>query len=365
MNLNDNMSESRGKLKIFLGAAAGVGKTYAMLSEAQRRKSRGEDLVIGIVLTHGRAETAKLAQGLECVPMQKISYREQTFEEMDVDAVLARHPKMVLVDELAHTNVPGARHPKRWQSVLEILDKGIDVLSTLNIQHLESLNDKIFDLTGVSVKETIPDSVLGMADEAVLVDVSAETLIDRLKSGQIYSQDKIQKALENFFRPENIEGLRGIAFRLAADDVYKKLQETFQKKFSGFQANERTVVFIRPEKDFIKLIRKAYSFAQKLLSDFWVVFIQYPGRVLNDEERKNLEEFELMARNFGGNFEVLENESLPDGMAEFIGKNAISYAIIGQPKKFRLDSILKGSLLSRLLNKTGRADIIVIADFKS
>lgn len=362
--LASEKTELRGKLKIYLGAVAGVGKTYAMLEEAHRRKSVGEDIAIGIVVTHGRAETAKLTEGLETVPMQKITYRDQVFEEMDVDAVLARRPKCVLVDELAHTNIPGTRHPKRWQSALEILEAGIDVLSTLNIQHLESLNDKIFDITGINVRETLPDSVLEMADEAVLVDVSSETLISRLKNGKIYSQDKIQPALENFFRAENIDGLRGIAFRIAAEDVYEKLQDAYRKKFATLQPKDQTAVFIKPEKDYVKLIRKAYSFIKKIISDLWVVYIRYPGAVLNPEEKKNLEEFELMTRNFGGYFKIIENESVAEAIAGFIDENDITYAIIGQPASLNLESIFAGPLINRIIKKTGRADVVVVADFK-
>jgi hypothetical protein len=209
----------RGHLKVFLGYAPGVGKTFSMLAEAHRRAARGEDIVIGFVETHGRRETAELVEGLERVPLKRLAYRGKEFEELDTDAVIARRPEWVLIDEMAHTNVPGTRHDKRWQSVEEIQAAGINVVSTVNIQHFESLNDTVYDITGVRVQETLPDAVLDQADEVVLVDLTTAALLNRLRRGVVYDLDKIPGALSNFFKRENLVALRELALRKTAEEV--------------------------------------------------------------------------------------------------------------------------------------------------
>lgn len=215
----------RGRLRIYLGAVAGVGKTYSMLGEAWRRKQRGQDVVIGFVESYGRAETTEQIRDLEIVPRRRLPYRGATFEEMDVDAVLARRPEIALVDELAHTNVPGSRNPKRWQDVVELLDAGIDVISTLNIQHLESLNDVVERITGVPQRETIPDQVVRAAEELQLVEMAPEALRRRLAHGDIYPPDKVDAALANFFRPGNLGALRELALLWLADRVDEDLHD--------------------------------------------------------------------------------------------------------------------------------------------
>ncbi|MFA5114416.1 MAG: sensor histidine kinase KdpD, partial [Candidatus Margulisiibacteriota bacterium] len=212
------MENKRGKLKIFLGAVAGVGKTFKMLSEAHRRISRGEEIVIGLIESHGRPATAALLKGIEQVPLKAIDYRGTTFYEVDTHAIIARHPQYVLIDELAHTNVPGTIHVKRWQSIEAVLAAGINVITTLNVQHIESLNDAIFQLTGVRVKETVPDSVVDNADEIELVDLTPEALINRLERGDVYKGEKVPQALANFFRKENLAALRELALRRTADE---------------------------------------------------------------------------------------------------------------------------------------------------
>src|ERR1700730_17045122 len=236
--------KTRGTFKLFLGYAPGVGKTYAMLSEGTRRHSRGEDVVIGIVETHGRKAITELAQKLEAVPRRKLEYKGTTFEEMDVDAIIARHPQVVLVDELAHTNVPGSKHAKRYQDVLEILDAGIHVVTTLNIQHLESLNDLVASITGVRVRETLPDWILDQADEVELIDISPAALRQRMKHGNIYPAARIETALNNFFREGNLTALRELALRRTADKTETQLQQymTEHRIEQAWPAQQRVLV---------------------------------------------------------------------------------------------------------------------------
>ena len=216
--------EERSRLKVFVGAAPGVGKTYAMLQAARERVREGVDVVVGVVETHGRPETEALLQGLESVPRQVVAYRGHTLHEMDLDAILARRPDLVLVDELAHTNAPGCRHPKRWLDVEELLDAGINVYTTVNIQHLESLNDVVAQITGVRVRETIPDRVLDRADEVKLIDLSPEELIQRLQEGKVYVPEAAERALRNYFQPANLTALRELALRETAEHVDEQMQ---------------------------------------------------------------------------------------------------------------------------------------------
>ncbi len=264
-NPDEHVARNRGKLKVFLGAVPGVGKTFKMLAEAQRRFSRGEDIVIGIIESHGRPATARMAEGLEQVPLKHMNYRGRDFAEMDTAAVIARKPEWVLVDELAHTNIPGTVHPKRWQSVEEILNAGINVISTVNIQHTESLNDIVFDITGVRVRETLPDSVIDNAHEVELVDLTPDALINRLKRGDIYKAEKIPLALSNFFRKGNIVALRELALRKTADEVDDQLREYMEehKMAQGKSAREDILVCVTPRPLAQKLIRRGYRMARR------------------------------------------------------------------------------------------------------
>jgi two-component system sensor histidine kinase KdpD len=362
MEMETDNNKPKGKLKIFLGAAAGVGKTYSMLSEAHRRKGRGEDIVTGIVVTHNRAETEKMTHGLESVPLKKIDYRDQSFEEMDTQAVIARNPETVLVDELAHTNIPGSCQVKRWQSVKEILDAGINVLSTLNVQHLESLNDRVFEITGVRVRETIPDSILDEADEVSLVDVTADTLINRLRRGEIYGKEKIKTALENFFRPENLNGLREIALRIAADEVDERLQDYLKEKYERHNPGEKAAVFVKMKKEHIKIIRRAYRFFRRLDADFQVVNIRYPGSSLSIQEQELIAEFEAFSANLGGAFRQIEGESIPDLISEYIDRHSLTFIVIGKSKtKSLINNILNNQLTNRIVKIAKKVDVIVVS----
>ena len=265
----------RGQLKVFLGYAPGVGKTFSMLSEAHRRVSRGEDLVIGFAETHGRAEVAELVTGLEQVPLKRLEYRGKQFEELDTAAVIARRPEWVLIDELAHTNVPGTTHAKRWQSVEEIIAAGISVITTVNIQHFESLNDTVFEITSVRVQETLPDSVLDQADEVVLVDLTTNALLNRLKRGVVYDLDKIPGALANFFQRGNLVALRELALRKTAEEVDDSLERIIagDEAVHPWATEERIVVCVRPSPIAAKLVRRGHRLAKRFQGRFWVCLL--------------------------------------------------------------------------------------------
>ena len=254
--------QSQGILKLFLGYAPGVGKTYAMLSEAIRRKTRGEDVVIGIVETHGRKGIIELSEQLETVPRKKIDYKGTMFEEMDMDAILARRPTVVLVDELAHTNIPGSKHRKRYEDVLELLEAKIDVLSTVNIQHIESIAPTVRAITGVAVRETVPDWVLQVADETVMVDLTPEALQNRMKRGDVYNRDKVEQALKNFFRRGNLIALRELALRQVAEQVDRSLESYMVEKDirESWAVRERIAVLIsaNPKAQYLVAERRAW-----------------------------------------------------------------------------------------------------------
>src|SRR5712691_767815 len=259
------MGTGRGQLRIYLGAAAGVGKTYAMLSEGHRRADRGSDVVVAFTETHGRPQTAALLDGLEVIPRQRISYRGGSFEEMDTDAVIARHPQIALVDELAHTNVPGSRHEKRWQDVQDLLEAGIDVISAVNIQHLESLNDVVEQITGIPQRETVPDAIVRAADQVELVDMTPEALRRRMAHGNIYASDKVDAAIGNYFRVGNLAALRELALLWMADRVDESLQDYRDRHgIAGrWETKERVLVSLTGAPNGEHLIRRAARMAMR------------------------------------------------------------------------------------------------------
>ena len=273
-------ADGRGALTVFLGAAAGVGKTYAMLEQARERLEEGVDVVIGWVETHGRAETEALLQGLPVMPPRRLEYQGRTFAEMDLDALLARKPRIALVDELAHTNIPGSRHTKRYQDVEELLAAGIDVYTTLNIQHLESLNDVIAQITGIKVRETVPDSILEKA-EIQLVDISPEELMQRFKDGKVYVPEKAAEALRKFFRPGNINALRELALRQTAQRIDRQLETYMQAHaISGpWSAGERVMVCGSPSPFAQQLIRTGRRMAANMQAEWFVVYVDMPRNI--------------------------------------------------------------------------------------
>jgi two-component system sensor histidine kinase KdpD len=354
----------RGKLKIFLGAVAGVGKTYRMLSEAHRRVSRGEDIVIGLVETHGRPATAELLKGLEQVPLKAVEYRGKVFYELDAEAVIARKPEWVLVDELAHTNVPGMVPPKRWQSVEQIRDAGVGVISTLNIQHLESLKDAVYEITGVRMRETIPDAIVDSADEVELEDLTPEALLNRLKRGDIYHGEKIPQALANFFRKGNIVALRELALRKTVDEVDTQLHDYMKAHHmeQGRVAQEHITVLIAARPLATRLVRRGYRLAKRLQGTFSAVHVRVPGAALSAKEQAILDEAYELARNLGGQVIELSGDSVAQEIINHVNEAETTFIVMGQSARSRLEEVMRGSIINRIMRETKSIDIVVVAD---
>lgn len=354
----------RGKLKIFLGAVAGVGKTYKMLAEARRRLARGEDIVIGLVETHGRPATAELIEGFEQIPLKKIEYRGSTFYELDTAAVIKRHPEWVIIDELAHTNVPGTVHTKRWQSIEEICNAGINIVTTLNVQHIESLNDVVYEITGVRVKETVPDSIVDTADEIELVDLTPDAVINRLKRGDIYKGEKIEQALKNFFRKGNIVALRELALQRTAEEVDEQLREYMQAHHMerAKATLDHVVVCVAPRSLATKLVRRGYMLAKRVQGSFTVVHVRVPGARLSKKEEFILQEVAELARSLDGKFVELEGESVAQEIIRFAGGADATLLVMGQSARSRFQEAVRGSTINRIMRETKGIDIVVVAD---
>ncbi len=361
----------QARLRVYIGAAPGVGKTYQMLEDAHQLKKQGVDIVIGVVETHGRAETAALVGDLERVPMQKIEYRGVTLEEMDVEAVIARRPAVVIVDEMAHTNVPGSKNRKRYEDVFNLLDAGLSVISAVNIQHLESLNDAVARTTGVRVRETIPDYVLRRADEVVNVDVSVDALRTRLRQGRIYGVEKIEQSLSNFFRKGNLSALRELALRQLAQDQATKAQ--------GYREREGLEQAVIPEKVMVcmasrggakKLLRTGSRIAGRLSSDWYAVYVETPreepGRI-KPEDYAALQGSIRFAEELGAKVVKLRARKVADALIDFARKEGITHVIFGQSSRSRLDILLHGSVINRFLDEVRDATVQVVplADRKS
>jgi len=323
--------QKRGRFKVFLGYAPGVGKTFSMLSEAVRRKSRGEDIVIGIVETHGRARTAELAAQLEQVPRKQMEYKGTLFDEMDVDAILARRPEVVLIDELAHTNIEGSIHGKRFQDVLQILEAEIDVLATLNIQHVESITPRVQSLTGITVRETVPDWVLDRADEIVLSDLTPEALVQRMSRGDIYPQERAERALQNFFRRGNLIALREMALQRVTRAVDRTLDDyVARKQLSGnWQLAERVAVCISANAESRDLIARGARMAEAMCGELYVLHVQ-DEREEPEARRRSLEANIQFAENVGAKVVRLRGRSVPAVTADYVSKNRITQAIFGR-----------------------------------
>jgi two-component system sensor histidine kinase KdpD len=362
--LKGHIARPRGRHKVFLGYAPGVGKTYTMLSEAQRRRLRGEDVVIGFVEPHKRPETIALLDGLEVVPTKKFEYRGKALEEMDTAAIIARDPEWVLVDELAHTNAPGAAHEKRWQSVEEILDAGINVISTVNVQHFESLNDTVAQITGVHVRETVPDRMLDEADEVLLVDITPEALVNRLNRGVIYMPEKVPQALANFFRRGNLVALRELALRRTADEVDEDLTTFLQghEVDKTWGANERVLVAVTPRPLGAKLVRRGYQLARRMSGRFWVVYVRLPGVALSVKEQQILDEFKDLTLDLGGEVVEMVGADAAAEIIDFATSHQVTYVVMGQSARSRLDEVVRGSIVNRIMRETRNVDIVVVAD---
>ncbi|MEZ5691056.1 MAG: sensor histidine kinase KdpD [Rickettsiales bacterium] len=356
---------TRGKLKIFFGACAGVGKTYSMLSSGKTALNEGIDVVIGLVETHGRPETQKLLDGLPIIPCREIEYKGTLIKEFDIDAAIARKPQLILLDELAHTNAPNSRHPKRWHDVDELLDAGINVYTTINVQHLESLNDVVARITGVWVKETVPDIIFDKADEISLVDIPSEELLKRLSEGKVYIAPEAKKrAAQNFFKKSNLIALREMALRRTAErvdalmDVYKD-QGTGAKGWSGA---ERILVCIGPDAISTKLVRAAKRMSSGLKSQWTVIYIENERHFrLNKEGKESVEKTLRLANRMGAKTEIVQGHSkASDDILTYARENGITKIIVGKPNKSRLLTFILGTLADEIIRGSGEIDVYVV-----
>jgi len=359
--LEKTEERSRGRLKLFLGYAPGVGKTFAMLSEAVRRRSRGEDIVIGIVESHGRVPTAELADQLEQVPRRKLEYKGTLFEEMDLDGILARRPEVVLVDELAHTNIEGSRHAKRYQDVLEILEAQIHVLSTVNIQHVESITPRVQSLTGITVRETVPDWVLDRADEIVLADLTPEALVTRMARGDIYPQERVERALGNFFRRGNLIALRELALQRVTRAVDRTLEDYVQRKKLGgnWQVAERVAVCISASPRARDLIARGARMAEAMNAEFSVVYVEDTVQ-LAEAEQRSLEANMQFAENVGARVIRLKGSSVPVTAAEYVAKNHITQVFFGRSAVKGWKKYMYYRALQRFMNGAPDVDVHIV-----
>jgi two-component system sensor histidine kinase KdpD len=342
--------------------AAGVGKTYRMLQEGRQAKDEGRDVVIGYLEPHDRPETAALAEGLEQVPRLRSGHGGLELEEMDVDAVIRREPELALVDELAHTNVPEARNRKRYEDIDEILDAKIDVTSTVNVQHLESLNDSIFELTGVRVRETFPDQVLDEADEVVLVDLTPEALQERLLAGKVYRADRVDTALQNFFRLDNLAALRELVLRELAEDVEAKRHSSVLDPLSQQAVGERILALVTPEPRSQRVLRRAFRSGQRLGAEVDALWMRRPGAELSEQEAVSLAALRRLASILGTHFLEVEGDDLAETVKRVAEERGSTYVFVGTPDESRRREILRGSLVSRLVRELPGIDIRVVAD---
>ncbi|MFT0171551.1 DUF4118 domain-containing protein [Paraburkholderia mimosarum] len=359
----DEEKRRRGKLKVFFGASAGVGKTYAMLQAARRRAEEGVDVVVGIVETHGRSETAALTSGLEVMPRQRIAYRGRVLEEFDLDAALARKPQLVLVDELAHSNVAGARHMKRWQDVYELLDGGIDVYTTVNVQHLESLNDVVGQITGIRVWETVPDRVFDGADEVTLVDLPAEELLDRMRDGKVYMPAQAERAVRNFFRKGNLIALRELALRRTADRVDAQMREYRADRSIQhvWQARERLLVCVGPGAEANALVRAAARLAASLKADWIAVYVETPRlQRLPDAVRERTLGALKLASELGAETATLAGADAATTLVGYARLRNVSKLVAGGSLRTGISRWLKRSFGERLAEKAGDVDLTLV-----
>jgi two-component system sensor histidine kinase KdpD len=353
----------RGRLKIFLGYSPGVGKTYSMLNEAHVLKRRGEDVVVGIAETHGRIETEALLKDLEAIPRRRVAYQGIVLEELDLDAILSRRPAVVLVDELAHSNAAGSRHPKRYQDVEELLDSGIDVYTTMNVQHFESLNDALEKITGIRMQETLPDTFLDRADEVQVVDIPLEELFERLKEGKVYIPKQAERAMENFFQRGNLVALRELMLTHVARKIDTELLNYMRAKaIAGpWPAGERVMVCIAPGPYAKQLLRKGYKIATDARAEWYAVYISTPSlKEMSNQDKAYLSEALNLADELGAKITTLTGMDVADEILRFAQENNITHIVIGKPLRFKLFGLWKGSPASRLLHSQNEFELHLI-----
>jgi len=356
--------QDRARLRIYIGAAPGVGKTYEMLQEAHALRSRGIDAVVGYVETYGRLDTEAQLKDTEIIPRRRIEYRGVTMEEMDVDAIIRRKPQVCVVDELAHTNIPGSRHAKRYEDVLEILDAGIHVMTAVNIQHLETLNDAVARATGVRVRETVPDTFLDRADEVINVDVTVEELRSRLREGKIYRPEKVEQALSNFFRKGNLSTLRELALRAVADEVGEKA--------ASYRAREGLEPALIPERVMVcmssntlapRVIRTGARIAGRLGSKWYAVYVETPREKpsrIHARDAEALQQNIKLAESLGATVVRVKAERPSDGLVAFAQREGVTHVIFGQSARSRWEVLWRGSTLNRFLGAVPDAAVQVV-----
>jgi two-component system sensor histidine kinase KdpD len=363
----------RGHYKIFLGMAAGVGKTYRMLQEGHAEARAGRDVAIGYLEPHKRQETSDQARGLEVVPRRRVSYRDVEVEEMDLPGVLARRPQLALIDELAHSNPPGLEHEKRFEDIADVLAAGIDVFSTVNVQHLESLNDRVAELTGVRVRETVPDSVLGTADEVVLIDLTPEALVARLRAGKVYPGENIEAALNNFFRIENLAALREVSLRQVAEDVESKRLTLHVPEPLGTReervaaevpqaVGERLLALVRPTPSSQRLVRRAWRSAQRLGTDLDLLWVKPPGKPIEGDVERQVTALRQLASVLGATLLIEEHDDLVAAVARVVRERGSTYLMVGESLPRRGLGRLREPLPQRLMKATpAGVDVRIVA----
>jgi two-component system sensor histidine kinase KdpD len=352
------------KLRIYIGAAPGVGKTYHMLNDAHILRQQGVDVVIGLVETHGRKDTQDQIRDLEVVPLRVIPYRNVNLNEMDVDAILARHPHTAVVDELAHTNVPGSKNRKRYEDVLELLAAGVNVMTAVNIQHLETLNDAVSRSANTTIRETIPDNFLKRADEVVNIDITVDELRTRLRQGKIYSPEKVEQSLANFFRTGNLNMLRELALRTTAEQVSNRAAE-YRRNRGLEQAPipEKVMVCLSTRAGTERLLRVGSRIAGRLASNWYAVYVTRPDddKGHGDPEAfHRLEEYQRMARDLGAQVVMLTGRNVSDALIRFAQQESISHVVFGQSVRSRWDILLRGSVLNRFLSEVRDVTVQVV-----
>lgn len=356
----------KGTFKIYIGAAPGVGKTYTMLREANHLKENEIDVVIGLLETHGRKETAAQVGNLEIMPKKLIPYKNVLLEEMDLDSIIIRNPEVVLIDELAHTNVPGSKNQKRYQDVITILEAGISVISTMNIQHIESLKDNVKQITGVSVRETVPDSILQLSDELELIDISPHALRKRMEEGNIYAMDKVEQSLSHFFKTQNLIALRELALRELADDVDDRLESMKRKEGvrGPWRKDEVIFVSVNLRANAERLIRRGFRIAYRLKADWYVIFVKHQNELQTDE-KVILDKLVSLTQRLGGVFELYttrDRRSVVNEIKKQLHDKKASQVILGQSARTRWQEIMGGSIAVRLLREARHLDVLIVAD---
>ncbi|ENQ3105144.1 KdpD-like non-kinase potassium sensor [Bacillus cereus] len=353
---------NRGKLKLYVGAAPGVGKSYKMLFDAREMRKEGIDVVIGLIETHGRKETEEAIAELEAVPLQEIHYKEKVFSELNVEAIIKRAPQVVIVDELAHTNIPGSKHKKRYQDVEELLDAGIDVLSAFNIQHLESVHDIVEQITGVKVRERVPDFILQKANEIQLVDATPEVLRKRLMDGKIYKEEKIGRSLNHFFTLNNLGALRELSLREVADDMDEKISQFTEEPIG---VKEKILVCVQYSSTAEKLIRRGWRMATRLNAELYVLNVERETiESISEGKKQVIEEWKALTNQFDATFllEEAKGSKPADIIIKVAKERQVTQILLGQSARTRWEEIRKGSIVNEIMRLTKNIDIHIVAD---